>query len=311
VAAPLLTGGMSSLVGSIVAFEHRNRAYSLDIFTYNLAGIIGPRMTALIAGWLGGLAAAWVLVAFAVSAAALVLQLRLLQSDRHPRRAMDDTRRRLDGIAVFWQSRRLASATIASSLGSAGMAAIPLAIVAMADGHWSDGWTAAALSAAGAGEAIGSITYARWPFGTGDPARTNLLCQVAWAAPLILLLVTMDPAFAVAALAISGYWYGPMSAAVFMVRDEAAGNESRTQVFTLAASLKMTVAAGGAAVAGMLAGQGAPAVVWFVLACDVVGLAAGAAILGQFWQRFLPGQGTEIAGSPGMGDPASSGQGGD
>jgi hypothetical protein len=63
------------------------------------------------------------------------------------------------------------------------------------------------------------------------------------------------------------------------VQGRAAGNRARTQVFTLAASMKMTVAAGGAALAGILATSGPHSVVWFVLGCDAVGVVAGAAIL--------------------------------
>ncbi len=44
--APLVTGGLTSLLGELIPAEHLGRAFSIDSTSYNLAGICGPAVAA-------------------------------------------------------------------------------------------------------------------------------------------------------------------------------------------------------------------------------------------------------------------------
>jgi hypothetical protein len=61
----------------------------------------------------------------------------------------------------------------------------------------------------------------------------------------------------IAAVAVAGVADGPQLAAIFAVRHRETPPRLRGQVFTTAASLKITAGAAGAAVAGSLAGHAA------------------------------------------------------
>jgi hypothetical protein len=92
----------------------------------------------------------------------------------------------------------------------------------------------------------------------------------------LLLAAASDQVYVMATLlAVSGLFSGPTTVAQFSTRDSAAPSDSNTQLFALAAGLKITAAAIGAGVAGQLAGLGAQSLMILVGACDVVGAGVG------------------------------------
>ncbi|WP_436535048.1 MFS transporter [Actinoplanes sp. HUAS TT8] len=125
--SPLLLGGLSSLLGEL-APDNRTRAFSLDAGTYGTAGIVGPAVAAVLAGWAG---ASWALITlggFVVVGAALFLTLPL----RGPSRSRARRVRPMAGFVVFLRRRRLAAVTVASTLQLLGFGAMPLAAASIA-----------------------------------------------------------------------------------------------------------------------------------------------------------------------------------
>ena len=107
----------------------------------------------------------------------------------------------------------------------------------------------------------------------------------------------------IAAVAIAGVADGPQLAAIFAVRHRETPQRLRGQVFTTAASLKITAGAVGAAVAGSLAGHaaartgqpGAHATVLLLMAAaatQAAALAAFAALSSRRARSSRPGSGT-------------------
>jgi MFS family permease len=68
-AGPLLLGGLSSLIGDLVAPDRRRAAHALDSATYNLAGIAGPGLGAAVAAAVSPAAGLYCLAAAAAAAA--------------------------------------------------------------------------------------------------------------------------------------------------------------------------------------------------------------------------------------------------
>jgi fucose permease len=71
---------------------------------------------------------------------------------------------------------------------------------------------------------------------------------------MLVLAFAGSIVLALAAMLIIGLADGPQLAAIFAVRHREAPERSRSQVFTTGASLKITAAAIGAALAGQLSG---------------------------------------------------------
>ncbi|MYS23165.1 MFS transporter [Streptomyces sp. SID4948] len=74
--APLLTGGLTSLLGELVPPPYLTRSFSVDSTTYNLAGIAGPALAAAIASLAGATSAVLALSASALAAGLAVPLLR-------------------------------------------------------------------------------------------------------------------------------------------------------------------------------------------------------------------------------------------
>lgn len=158
---PLVTGGMTSLLGLMAPPEDRDRLYGLDVLTYNAAGIAGPAGAALLADLVSPAGATIVLGTCAMLGAVLTVSLSLPAHDdsEHPPLSL----RRLvsvDAVRHMIANRSLRAATIGSSMGAAGFAAIPLATVLLAEEADRPARTSLLLGVVAAGGLLGSMLYA-------------------------------------------------------------------------------------------------------------------------------------------------------
>jgi hypothetical protein len=71
-----------------------------------------------------------------------------------------------------------------------------------------------------------------------------------------------------------------MTAAMFASRDRWTSVAEHTQAFTVAAGLRITAAAAGSALAGAMAVLGGPALLLGIAACQLLGAAVAALVLG-------------------------------
>ena len=294
--APLLLGGLSSLLGELVPGDV-SRALSLDAGTYGIAGITGPALAAAVAGLAG---AAWSLLALAgfVGLAALFFTGLPLPppaersgpalrsgsappsaSGRPSRGHAAGTRPLLAGFVTMVRRRNLGAVTVASGVSQLGFGALPLAAALVAADKQQPAMTGLVLSMTAAGGVAGSLACARLPVVHRRPERVLLICTAAMTLPF-LLAATLPAGWLLAVLfAVAGLFSAPVTVALFTVRNREAPPGARTQVFTLGAGIKVTAAAAGAAVSGLAAGSGAAALLITIGLCQLLSAAVGAGLL--------------------------------
>src|SRR5919202_3681303 len=251
--SPLVTGGLTALLSDLVPAARLERAYGLDVASYNVAAIGAPAMPALLAATLGPAAATFTLAASACGGVLLLYTLPIPRRDDGSDRSHPPVTR---VIAVLWRDPILQAATLSSSLGQIGAGALPLAAALLASQHHAAA-AGVLLSASAVGALLGSLGYARRPIGRAAPERLIVGCLLATALPLVIVPSAPSFAFALALFAVSGTFSGPLGSAQFVVRERQAPAEVRTQVFTLGAGLKVTADALGAGLAGLGAPFGA------------------------------------------------------
>ncbi|MGK5677983.1 MFS transporter [Actinoplanes sp. URMC 104] len=276
--APLLIGGLSSLLGDLVP-DRLERAFGLDVTTYSVAGIAGPALAAVLAGLAG---AAWStvgLAALVVVAAVLVTTLPL-PVGAHERRLASP----LAALTLMWRRPRLGAVTLGTVFSLAGVGALPLVGALLAAQLHRPALTGGVLSAGAVGGLIGSLACTRWPIRRWRPEAVVAFCIGATAVPFAVLVLFAGGgrdglplsalAGALVLFALAGGLGSPVSVAVFAVRDQESPPEVRTQVFSLGAGLKVTAAAAGAAAAGLAAGAGAAVVLGAIALCQLLGALA-------------------------------------
>jgi hypothetical protein len=115
------------------------------------------------------------------------------------------------------------------------------------------------------------------------------------AVPLALVpLVGAWPAAGL--LGASGFLSGPGAGAQYAVRDQESPRELNTEIFALAAGLKISLSALGAALAGALLGLGATNLMLACAACQLAGAGVGLALL---YGRAAPSEVRGFLGNPG------------
>ncbi|MDG4825860.1 MFS transporter [Asanoa sp. WMMD1127] len=249
------------------------RANALDAASYDVAGLGGPALVAVIASLAG--AGPALAAAAALSAAGLVLvaaapmpgptaDLAAKRSERSPAGATvaptaDPGKDPLlpalrDGLGLLWRARALRAATLATTVGYAAQGLLPVAfpLLAIHFGHPAahGAWFLTAMSAGSLGGALASARLlARFrPIPVLGAALAGLgvaLAGVAGAPTLPLAL---------AAATAGGVAVGPMLAATLAVRQQSAPGRRYGQVVATAASIKVGAFALGAAATGPVTG---------------------------------------------------------
>jgi predicted MFS family arabinose efflux permease len=257
---PLVTGGMTSLVGTLVPAEQRDRAYGLDVLTYNIAGVIGPAGAAFLVHQAGPVVASLTAGAFGIAGAVIVATLAIPPVTREAAPVPLSLRALVspDAAHLMLRNRTLRATTLGSSLGAAGFAIIPLATVLLAERADRPALTSLLVGATALGGIVGSVLYAWRPYGSGNPCRTAAIALAGIAMPLLVATtVTAHDGVLILLFTLAGFPTGPLASSVFVVRDRESPPALRTQVFTLAAGLKMTCSAIGAFAGGLAVSAGA------------------------------------------------------
>jgi MFS family permease len=271
-AGPALTGGWTAQLPRIVAPEAVARGFSLDAATYGAASLAGPALAGALAAALG---AGWaVAVAVALLVAAVPAALGMPRGAGRPREAAaprgsaapDEPaapeataaprplRAELAlGARAIVERRALLAATVATMLSSAGFAGFVVASPLVGErlaGSAAAG--TALLSVLAVGSLLGSVALARHPW-PGRPESLLVASTALLGIAFAIVAFAHVFALAVAAALLAGVAEGPQIASVFQIRHREAPEALRAQLFTTAASVKMSAFALGAAGAGALA----------------------------------------------------------
>jgi MFS family permease len=263
--APVLTGGFSSLVPLVVPASRLRRANALDAASYNVAGLAGPALVAVLAGAAGagpalsavaGIAALGLVLVLGVPMPATMPRLNRAASCHGLAEPTAGSLRATvaDGLRLLRDVPLLRSTTIATTLSqlSQGLLPVALPLLAVRLGHpvSAGAWLLTALSAGGLAGSLASGRLLAW-----RTAPAVLIAAMAACGAFLAALAAapgFDPALGLAVLA--GAADGPILAATLAVRQRAVPADRYAQTAATAASLKTGAYALGAAVAGLLAG---------------------------------------------------------
>jgi MFS family permease len=274
---PLLSGGMTSLLGGLLPAPALPRAFAVDSGTYSAAGIVGPALVAVVAGVASAGVALLVVAAIAVVAGAVFCLLPV--PDRSPTDRDLSPRQLVEGAVALWRPPPLRGSTIATTvsfIGTAGVLPVAVALFAGQLGHPASAG-GVFLSTFAVGAMVASLLLSARPLRREHAVRTVYVSVLATG--LLLAATAASPTYAVAlaVFALAGLVDTPMLTATFMIRNEWAPESVRTQVFTTAAGLKIGSSALGSVAAGVAASSlGGAGLLIAAAAVQVVAAAAGA-----------------------------------
>ncbi|MFF0312360.1 MFS transporter [Streptosporangium sp. NPDC004379] len=287
VLGPALTGGWTAQLPLVAGDDDLRRGSALDGLTYNVASLGGPALAGALATAAGAPAAVAVSIGLVLLAvpAAWTLPARSPAREDAARReaAREDAAREgskgapeagdagaagaareplwrdmAAGLSAITRHPRLRRATLTTTVSFAGAGVLTVCAPLLgARLTGEDGYGTLLLSALAASALVANMVLARRP--PAVPDRVILLGTLPIAAGSVLAAVAGSPATAVVAAVLAGLGQGPQLIAVLVVRHRDAPERLRGQVFTTAASLKISAFAVGSAVAGPLAEHSVPA----------------------------------------------------
>jgi MFS family permease len=275
---PALTGGLTSQLSVVVSDDFLPRAFGIDSLTYNVSGIAGPALVAVISGFASPSAALLALGAFAATGGVVVAALPLagptLSAEHQLRRP-----RVSDALRLLVRDRVLGVVTVATTIGQVGLGALPVVVVVLAHRAHSPSASGWLMTAFAVGALLGSISWILCP---ASPRRAPAVVM----ASLVLTGTSLVVAAGSSALGpiaglfvVSGFFVGPLTGALFTTRQDHAPDAVRAQVFTLGAGMKITAAAVGVATAGALAHAATATQLLLTAACPLLAGAVGALVL--------------------------------
>ncbi len=272
---PALTGAWSAQLPALVSRLSLTRAYGLDAATYSVAAVVAPpAATALVA--IAPTAPLWLTL---ILLAAGVISLR-----RVPLRPRAQTREsgsmRTDlaaGLGALFGRPALRRSTLITTIGFAGQAAIFVAapVLALDTGNGL-GFTGVILGVFAVGGIATAAWFARRP--VQRPDRAIILGTVVSGAALVAVGLAPTTPLLLAAAFVMGASEPPLVSAMFQVRVRESPEHVHAQVFTTAASLRMTAFALATAASGWLLHLSLAWVIGFGLALHVASLFLGLAL---------------------------------
>lgn len=243
---PALAGGWTAQLPHVRGDIPLQKASAWDAMTFTAASLAGPGLAGLVAAYAGAPAA--VAVAIVLVAAAFPAAWTLPAAEAKPAKPL---RRQLaDGFSVLFRNRKLLRATATSTVSFVGIG-IAVVCYPLLGAHrlGNPGFGALLLTVLAAASLAANAVLARKP---PPPDRTVLASTVLLGASFLLAAAGHDVVTLLAAAVLAGFAEGPQLSALFAIRHREAPAAVRAQVFTTAASVKITGLATGAAAAGPL-----------------------------------------------------------
>jgi MFS family permease len=279
ITSPVLTGGFTGLIAPLVPEPLLRRAYGAESTSYNVAGVIGPALAAVLAAAFSPEAAVAVTAGLSVIALLAVLRVPMPPPLGAPTRGL--VRTVLGGFRHLATTPALRSVTVATTISFMGIGAFPVAFPVLAVEVGSrEAASGLLFTAFAVGALAGSTVIASRSPRTG-PLRLALLGISGLTVLFTLLALSPSLWLAIVLLFLAGCSEGPVLASTLALREEHSPAWMRTQVVTTGASLKFAAYAVGSAVAGQLVdAEGARAGIWFIASCQLAGVVAGSVALG-------------------------------
>lgn len=263
---PVVAGGLSSMVASMLPESAHARGYALDSATYNAASLTGPALAAGVATIASATAAGYLLAASAALGALLIAGVSASSAGQESVGLRSDL---ATGFVTVWRQPVLRAVTAATCLAYLGLGGLTVTAVMLAE-QWNEAAQGGLLVTAFAvGATAGALLLARWPLPV-SPQRLAGFSLLTTGIGLGLASLTSSFVLCLVLFLLAGIGDGPLLSATFQVRAAHTTPRTRAQVFTTGAALKLSAAALGAALVGALT---LPATA-FLLAIAVTQLAA-------------------------------------
>ena len=250
---PAISGGWSSRLKSFIVEEQMTRASAIDATTFNIAGLAGPAIAGLVAAAFG---AHWAIIVLVV-----LLMVALPMAWSLPRKSFTNQAKTtsfredvLAGFRIIAHNKKLSRITLMSVISYMGIGMLWVAYPLVGQELLGNpGFGGVLASVVSVGALVATAAYAKWPT-KYSPDVVAFVTTIILAIAMLILAFAGDAAIALIAMLIVGLADGPQLAAIFAVRHREAPERFRSQVFTTGASLKITSAALGTALAGQLSG---------------------------------------------------------
>ena len=251
---PVLTGGVSSVVMGW-SDDHPTLA-AWDSTGYNIAGLGAPVIVTLSAARHPHLAL-WSLGATSLILAALLLRTRPASAASRagePGFAEPPARIR-DALAAIVRSRPLRAVTVATTVLSAGLGGLELALAsAVASRGLTVDRVGVLVTVSAAGALAGSLALTRRSL--PSPPATTALVAVAVTGGIVLTLAAAPWWLMVGLAAAIGLAGAPLLVAVYRTRTDHSPPSTRASVFTISASAKLGASSLGAVALGAIVSRG-------------------------------------------------------
>ncbi len=282
---PAISGGWSSRLKSFVADEQMTRASAIDATTFNIAGLAGPAIAGLIAAMFGAHWAVVGLVVLLVTALPMAWSLPRKTIQKSQAQTSTFIQDVMAGFKIIVQNKKLFRITLVSAISYMGIGMLWVIYPLVGQELFGNaGYGGILASVVSVGALVATITYAKWPT-KYSPDVIAFITTLILGVAMLILAFSGNIASALIAMLVIGLADGPQLAAIFAVRHREAPERSRGQVFTTGASLKITAAAVGAALAGQLAGTSLQLTI--LVACFVQFVAAGVFIIVTYRNRKI------------------------
>ncbi|NEA32218.1 MFS transporter [Streptomyces sp. SID13031] len=247
---PLVSGGFTSMLTSLVRTEQLPRANSLEAASFGAATITGPAAAATIAAVASVETAAMVIVVIAMMSILAIGRLPVLPATAGNHDPFLSSV--VGGLAQLARNPRLRASTVTSTLlmGIIGMLLItlPLHMASLGMPRSAAGylWTALELGSVTTALLLGRLST-RW-----RPEHVVMVAVAAYGLAFTAWPLVSNFAVLLVLAAATGLLAGPMIPAMFAARQQYSPLELQGRVSTTAASLRVGVAALGQAAAGVL-----------------------------------------------------------
>lgn len=269
--SPFGFGGLSSFVAS--GNGDSRRAYTVDALSYNVSGVAGPALVAVIAPVFDpGVA----MLAMALSAAVSVGAYPLLHMQSREPQQGGLLRSIGAGFKVLATHRPLTVITVAGSFSEFGRGFLPIAAIGLAlntTGNASE--SAVIITALAIGALIGAaLETVRAPW--ISPQATMALGFALTGAATIAAGFATSFIWVVLLIGLSGVFTAAPIAAMLLLRRQESPDAVVAQVFTVGSALRAAASAGGTALAGVFAGVDP---MWLIVASGMIWALSGAMML--------------------------------
>ncbi|MBR8745230.1 MFS transporter [Nocardiopsis sp. MG754419] len=247
---PALSGGWTAQLPRLVTPDRLTRANAWDAMTFGAASLVGPALAGTVALGLGAMAAVMVAVALIGLAAPLAWSLPSRPTRPVPTPVLDAL---AAGVRAVLRNRALARVTVVSTISIAGTGMFVVAAPVLGERLLGGApYGALLLSVMAVCALTANLVVALRPVPVSPDTMVSV-CTLVQVSGVVGVLLAPSAFWLWPAVAVLGAAEGPQLTALFTVRHREAPDHLRTQVFTTAASLKVSAFAAGAALAGPLA----------------------------------------------------------